>query len=156
MIGVQPTVLSASVEHDPMTTPSSTQRYLIATMMLHWLAPNLSEAPSFRSSHVSLSTWGSRPASLSRSLRRSRLTTLPLRSHYAPTTLPPLRIVALLRSARLTIGWHPSQICLQEGLVRLAKWHRYRHTYRVIRRCDPLAGDLSQRPQLEETMISRW
>ena len=29
---------------------------------LHWLALSLSEARSFRSSHVSLSTWGSRPA----------------------------------------------------------------------------------------------
>ena len=101
--------------------------------MLHWLALNLSEALSFRSSHVSLSTWVSRPASLSRSLRGSQ-------TNYATTDC-----AALLRSARLTIGWHPSQICLQEGLVRLAEWHRYRHTYRVIRRRDPLAGDLSRR-----------
>ena len=40
--------------------------------MLHWLALNLSEAPSFHSSHVSVSTWVSHPASLSRSLRGSR------------------------------------------------------------------------------------
>ena len=58
-------------------TRSSTQRYLIAAVMFDWLALNLSDAPSFHSSHVSLSTWVSHPASLSWSLRRSRLTTLP-------------------------------------------------------------------------------
>ena len=51
--------------------------YLISTVTLHWLAPNLSDALSLRSWHVSLSTWGSHPASLLHSLRRSRLTTLP-------------------------------------------------------------------------------
>ena len=46
---------------------------------------------------------------------------------------------ALLRSAATDYRCHRSRICLQEGLARCAKWHRYRHAYRVIRRRDPPA-----------------
>ena len=113
-------------------------------MMLHWLALNLSEALSFRQAHVSLSTWVSRPASLSRSLRGSQ-------TNYATTGC-----AALLRPARLTTECHASEICLQalevSAFGKMASV--YMHTYRMIRmvnrRRDPLAGDLSRRSQPEQ------
>ena len=106
------------LERPPDGTPF--WRYLIAAEMFHWLALNLSGALSFRSSHVSLSTWVSRRASLSRSLRGSQ-------TNYAPTTT-----AALLLPLRLTTECHASEICAQAGLARLAKWHQSRRTYRVL------------------------
>jgi hypothetical protein len=54
---------------------------------------------------------------------------------------------ALLRSAATDYRCHRSRICLQEGLARCAKWHRYRHAYRIIRRRDPPAHGTPQRSQ---------
>ena len=96
-------------------TSSSTQRYLVVAVMLHWLALNLSEAPSFRSPHVSLSTWGSRPASLSQSLRRSRLTTLP------PLLLRCCRWLLIMNGMRLESvrkrGYHVSTNGIGTGML---------------------------------------
>ena len=58
---------------------------------------------------------------------------------------------ALLRSAATDYRCDRSRICLQEGLARCAKWHRYRHAYRVIhgviRRRDPPAHGIPRRSQ---------
>ena len=54
---------------------------------------------------------------------------------------------ALLRSAATDYRCHRSRICLQEGLASFAKWHRYRHAYRVIRRRDPPAHGTPRRSQ---------
>ena len=103
--------------------------------MIHWLALSLSEAPSFPSPHVSLSTWVSHPASLSRSLRRSLLTTFP----------PQLLLCCCC--CRGCVECHASQICLQEGLARFDKWHQYRHAYRASGRRDPPGVDHCRRSQ---------
>ena len=54
---------------------------------------------------------------------------------------------ALLRSAANDYRCHRSRICLQEGLARCAKWHQYRHAYRIIRRWDPPAHGTPRRSQ---------
>ena len=54
---------------------------------------------------------------------------------------------ALLRPAATDYRCHRPRICLQEGLARCAKWHRYRHAYRVIRRRGPPAHGTPRRSQ---------
>ena len=85
----------------------------------------------YKQPHVSLSTWVSHPASLSRSLRRSRL-----------TTLPPQLLLATER--------HGSEICAQAGLSRFDKWHRCRRTCWASGRRNPPAVDHCRRSQPEQ------
>jgi hypothetical protein len=118
------------------TTPSSTQRYLIATVLLNWLALSLSEASSFRSSHVSLSTWVSHPASLSRSRRRSR-------TDYTPTATTALLLLPPLATER-----HDSETCAQAGLSRFDKWHRCVVTCRTSGRRDTPGVDHCRRSRM--------